>query len=91
MSSTVVNFPGRFKPRLPDDAVPKGKDRHVEVFPFKGKWALINTDDGGGSFATGLTKQQAMADAIDLVMNYFGTLTVTNHNPDEANFPEDGS
>lgn len=85
---TVVNFPAVFRHRLPDDAVPKGKDRHAEVFPYQGKWAVIHTDDGGGSFRTDLTKRQAVADAIDLVMNYCGTLTVTNHNPDEANFPE---
>jgi hypothetical protein len=80
---TVVNFPRQYRPPLPADAIPSGRDRHAVVCPFEGAWALIETDDGGGSIATGLTKDQAVHGGIELVMRYRGTLQVLNVCADE--------
>jgi hypothetical protein len=66
---TVVQFPRQCRHKLPEDAIPKGRDRHATVFPFKGKWAMTEQDEGGGSFVTGLTKKQAIAGAVELVMH----------------------
>jgi len=49
-----------------------------------GKWALIEQDEGGGFIASGLTKRQAIQSALEIVMEYRGTMTVLNHNPDDA-------
>lgn len=82
---SVIDFPkGVHRRRLPEDAIPFGKDRHAIIFPMDGKWAIAHQDEGGGSLVSGLTKEQAMEDGINLVMEYRGTLSVRNDNPDEA-------
>lgn len=80
--SNVVCFPKPFKCPLPADAIPQGKDRHAMVFPWEGKWAMIETDDGGGSYVTGLTKEQAVQGAVELVMQYRGTMCLRNEPPE---------
>jgi hypothetical protein len=75
---TVVAFPRRYRHQLPADAIPSGKDRHAYVFPHEGKWAVLECDEGGGSFFTSLTKAQAVQTGIELVMDYTGTLEVRN-------------
>jgi hypothetical protein len=81
---TVVKFPRCYRHPLPEDAIPRGRDRHATVCPLDGKWALIEQDDGGGFIASGLTKRQAIQSALEIVMEYRGTMTVLNHNPDDA-------
>lgn len=76
--SNVVRFPKRYRHPLPADAIPSGKDRYGWVFPYEGKWAFLESDDGGSSFITGVTKQQAMDMAVELVMDYRGTLRIDN-------------
>jgi hypothetical protein len=44
---------------------------------------MIECDEGGASFATGMTKAQAVQSAIELVMDYCGTMEVLNRNPEE--------
>lgn len=81
---SVIQFPTL--PRripLPEDAIPVGKDRHACIFPMEGKWAIAEMDEGGGSLASGLTKQQAVERGLEIVMHYRGTLSIHNHNPDE--------
>ena len=84
MSNVIVDFPKRFRHQLPSDAIPRGRERFGEVFPLDGAWVFVATDDGGGHIMAGLTKAQAMNEGLRLVLDYAGTLTVLNHNPDEV-------
>ena len=83
MSGAIVHFPKPFRHPLPADAIPSGKKRHAVVFPFEGAWAILETDETGGSFFTGLTKARALASGIEVVEIYRGTLSVVNRNIDD--------
>ena len=75
---TVVQFPGKCRAPLPDDAFPRGRERHAVVFPVNGKWAIVEEDDGGASYVSGLTKHQALQAAVELAKQYGATFTVQN-------------
>lgn len=74
----IIRLPVRFRRPLPPDAIQNGRDRHVVVFPDDGAWCVMETDEDGGSFVTGLTKEQAVYDAVETVMVYRGTMEVRN-------------
>lgn len=76
--SNVIRIPVRFQHRLPADAIPQGKKRHGWVFPYEGRWAFMESDEGGGSFITGLAKHEAVGMAVELAMDYCGTITLDN-------------
>lgn len=80
---SVIKFPRTYRQPLPHDAVPIGKERHGVVFPVDAMWAFMETDEGGGSLVTGLTKEQAMVAGFELVMEYRGTLEIRNTPPDD--------
>lgn len=74
----IIRLPVQFRRPLPSDAFPKGRERHVVVFPDDGAWCVMETDEDGGSLVTGLTKEQAVYDAVETVMVYRGTMEVRN-------------
>lgn len=80
---TVVQFPRQYRAPLPDDAFPRGRERHAIVFPMDGKWAFMEMDEGGGSLVSGLTKHQALQSAVELAMEYGGTFELQNGSIDD--------
>jgi hypothetical protein len=74
----LIKFPRRYRCPPPNDAVPQGRERHITVYPSDGKWALMQTDEGGGHISGGMTKRQAVSFGIELVLEYCATLEVRN-------------
>jgi hypothetical protein len=81
---TVITFPKAYRKPLPPDAIPAGRERHAIVFPYNGKWSFMEMDEGGGNLIGGLTKRQAIISAVELVLDYCGTLEVRNTPMDEC-------
>jgi hypothetical protein len=80
---TVIQFPRRYRHPLPEDAIPRGRDRHVLVCPLYDKWVVVEQDESGGFLTSGMTKSQVITAALETVMTYNGTKQVLNHNPDD--------
>jgi hypothetical protein len=75
----VVPFPKPYRHPLPPDAIPRGRERHVVVFPRRGKWSCLDSDDGGCSQADGMTKERAIQAGLEYVMEMTATMEVINH------------
>ncbi len=78
----VVRFPRRYRRPLPRDAIPRGKSRHVWVFPWRGAWAWAEVDEEGGMSEDGLTKAAAINEALSFVFEFAATMEVRNADPD---------
>jgi len=74
----VVRFPKQFRHPLPADAPTSQRVSSVYVFPDQGKWAVLESDDGGGSLFTFRTRDEALAAGIDWLRHRQGALVVQN-------------
>ena len=66
--------------RLPPDAKPVGRERHIFVEPDgDGAWCVQEADDGGASLlASGVSKVEAIRIALVDVMRLNATMSVDN-------------
>ncbi len=79
MSAPIIQFPKGFRHTLPPDAIPRGRERHVYVFPSRGAWAWQECDEDGGSLVDNLTKSEAIDQAMEWVAKYNATLSIHNN------------
>ena len=59
----LVKFPKPYRHPLPPDAF-AWKQRHVIVFPCEGAWSWLMTDVSGGAGGEGLSKWDAINEAL---------------------------